>query len=85
MKYLHCHEDGIEHRLTKPDHPRTNRPVERMNWLRKDATVERTYFQSHEQLRGHLMAFSATYNLAKRLKLQRGQMPHEDGWRREPA
>jgi transposase InsO family protein len=34
-----CEANGIEHRLTKPNHPWTNGQVERMNRTIKDATV----------------------------------------------
>jgi len=37
-----CAEHGIEHRLTKPNHPWTNGQVERMNRIIKDATVKRS-------------------------------------------
>ena len=36
-----CQPNGIEHRLTKPNHPWTNGRVERMNRTIKDATVKR--------------------------------------------
>ncbi len=35
-----CEANGIEHRLTKPNHPWTNGQVERMNRTIKDATVD---------------------------------------------
>jgi transposase InsO family protein len=35
---LRCHENGIEHRLTKIKHPWTNGQVERMNRTIKEAT-----------------------------------------------
>lgn len=35
---------GIEHRLTKVGHPRTNGQVERMNRTIKDATVKRYHY-----------------------------------------
>ena len=44
-------EHGIEHRLTKPNHPWTNGQVERMNRTIKDATVKRYHHDSHDQLR----------------------------------
>jgi transposase InsO family protein len=37
-----CREHGIEHRLTKPNHPWTNGQVERMNRTLKEATVRRS-------------------------------------------
>src|ERR671913_2636505 len=48
-----CREHGIEHRLTKPNHPWTNGQVERMNRTLKDATVRRYHYDSHDQLRAH--------------------------------
>lgn len=35
-----CEANGIEHRLTKPNHPWTNGQVERMNRTIKDATTK---------------------------------------------
>ena len=72
-----CQDNGIEHRLTKPNHPWTNGQVERMNRTLKEATVKRYYYESHEQLRAHLEAFVAAYNFAKRLKTLRGLTPYE--------
>jgi transposase InsO family protein len=72
-----CQRHGIEHRLTKPNHPWTNGQVERMNRTLKEATVQRYYYESHEQLRAHLADFLAAYNFAKRLKTLRGLTPHE--------
>ena len=43
-----CREHGIEHRLTKPNHPWTNGQVERMNRTIKDATVKRYHYDSHD-------------------------------------
>ena len=61
---------GLEHRLTKPNHPWTNGPplgdcrqspagqrVERMNRTIKEATVKRFHYDSHDQLRPHLADF----------------------------
>ncbi len=48
---------GIEHRLTKPNHPWTNGQVERMNRTIKDATVKRFHYETHDQLRTHLADF----------------------------
>ncbi len=46
-----CEANGIEHRLTKPNHPWANGQVERMNRTIKDATVKRFHYDSHDQLR----------------------------------
>lgn len=73
MFSLRCRQNGIEHRLTKPDHPWTNGQVERMNRTLKGATVKRYHYESHNQARGHLAAFLAAYNFAKRLKTLRGK------------
>jgi transposase InsO family protein len=72
-----CWANDIEHRLTKPNHPWTNGQVERMNRTLKEATVNRYYYQTHNQLRDHLDAFIKAYNFAKRLKTLRGLTPHE--------
>jgi transposase InsO family protein len=45
-----CANHGIEHRLTKPNHPWTNGQVERMNRTIKEATVQRYHYDRHEQL-----------------------------------
>ena len=42
-----CHEHGIDHRLTKTNHPWTNGQVERMNRALKDATVKKYHDQTH--------------------------------------
>jgi len=57
-----CRMNGIEHRLTKPNHPWTNGQVERMNRTIKDATVNRYYYQSNEELQRHLDIFVAAFN-----------------------
>jgi transposase InsO family protein len=72
-----CQRHGIEHRLTKPNHPWTNGQVERMNRTLKEATVRRYYYETHDQLRQHLADFIAAYNFARRLKTLRGLTPHE--------
>ena len=59
--------NGIEHRLTKPNHPWTNGQVEQMNRTIKEATVKRYHHDSHDQLRTHLADFMAAYNFARRL------------------
>src|SRR6202162_20325 len=42
-----CDANGIEHKLTKPNHPWTNGQVERMNRTLKDATVQRYHYGTH--------------------------------------
>jgi transposase InsO family protein len=84
---MRCRENGIEHRLTKPNHPWTNGQVERMNRTLKEATVKRYHYESHDQLCEHLASFLAAYNFAKRLKTLRGLTPHEyicKIWNAEP-
>ena len=72
-----CEANGIEHRLTKPNHPWTNGQVERMNRTIKDATVKRFHYENHDQLRTHLADFLAAYNFARRLKTLGGLTPYE--------
>ena len=72
-----CRANGIEHRLTKPNHPWTNGQVERMNRTIKEATVNRYYYQDRPQLEKHLDIFIAAYNFAKRLKTIHGLTPYE--------
>lgn len=82
-----CRENGIEHRLTKPNHPWTNGQVERMNRTIKDATVKRYHYDNHDQLRSHLRDFIDAYNYARRLKTLKGLTPYEyicKTWTNEP-
>jgi transposase InsO family protein len=72
-----CHGHGIDHRLTKPNHPWTNGQVERMNRTIKEATVKRYHYGSHEQLKIHLSDFITAYNFARRLKTLHGLTPYE--------
>ena len=90
-----CQRHGIEHRLTKPNHPwtngqslpRTRSGVERMNRTIKEATVKRYHYDSHDQLRSHLDDFISAYNFARRLKTLKGLTPYEhicNAWTKEP-
>lgn len=82
-----CDEHGIEHRLTKINHPWTNGQVERMNRTIKDATVKRFHYEDHDQLRRHLADFISAYNFARRLKTLKGLTPYEfirKIWTNEP-
>ena len=72
-----CQRHGIEHRLTKPNHPWTNGQVERMNRTIKEATVKRFHYDNHDQLRRHLDDFVSAYNFARRLKTLKGLTPYE--------
>ena len=72
-----CEANGIEHRLTKPNHPWTNGQVERMNRTIKEATVKRYHYDNHDQLRTHLADLMAAYNFARRLKTLSGLTPYE--------
>ena len=84
---LLCRAHGIEHRLTKPNHPWTNGQVERMNRTLKEATIRRYHYDSHDQLRQHLEAFLDAYNFGKRLKTLKGLTPFESicaVWTKEP-
>lgn len=82
-----CDECGIEHRLTKLNHPWTNGQVERMNRTLKEGTVKKYYYESHRQLKQHLHAFLLAYNYAKRLKTLKGMTAYEyicRIWTKEP-
>jgi IS30 family transposase len=82
-----CAKNGIEHRLTKPNHPWTNGQVERMNRTLKEATVYRYYYDTHQQLREHLTTFMMAYNFAKRLKSLKGLTPYDyicQQWQKQP-
>ncbi|WP_247372088.1 integrase core domain-containing protein, partial [Bradyrhizobium sp. 18] len=74
---MRCHENGIEHRLTKIKHPWTNGQVERMNRTIKEATVKRYHYDRHDQLEAHLDDFINAYNYARRLKTLKGLTPYE--------
>jgi transposase InsO family protein len=82
-----CARNDIDHRLTKPKHPWTNGQVERMNRTIKEATVKRFYYETHDELRGHLDNFVTAYNFARRLKTLKGLTPYEficKAWTKEP-
>jgi transposase InsO family protein len=84
---LACAQNDVAHRLTKPRHPWTNGQVERMNRTIKEATVQRFYYATHDQLRTHLADFVAAYNFARRLKTLKGLTPYEficKQWTLEP-
>ena len=72
-----CQTQGIEHRLTKPNHPWTNGQVERTNRTIKEATVKRYHYESHDRLRSHPDDFVRAYNCGRRLKTLMGPTPFE--------
>lgn len=74
---MHCQENGIEHRLTKIRHPRTNDQVERMNRAIKEATVKRYHYDNRRQFETHLHGFIDADNYGRRLKTLRGLTPFE--------
>jgi len=76
-----CQANGIEHRLTKPNHPWTNGQVERMNRTIKDATTKRYHYDDHDQLERHLDLFLDAYNHARRLKTLKGLTPVQFIWK----
>jgi transposase-like protein len=83
-----CRQYGVEHRLTKPAHPWTNGPVERMNRTIKEATIQRFHYHTTQELNQPVQAFLLAYNHAKRLKALRGLTPHEfvcAQWQKNPA
>jgi transposase InsO family protein len=82
-----CRSNGIDHRLTKPNHPWTNGQVERMNRTLKEATVNRYHYESPDQLRSHLDDFVTAYNFGRRLKTLKGLSPYEyvcQTWMQQP-
>ena len=84
---MRCHENGIEHLLTKVKHRWTNGQVERMNRTIKEATVKRYHYDSHQQFEAHLVDFVSAYNFARRLKILKGLTPYEficKAWTTEP-
>ena len=82
-----CREHGIDHRLTKTNHPWTNGQVERMNRTLKEATVKTYYYETHVHLKEPLHAFLMADNFAKRLKTLKGLTPYQYScqcWHKEP-
>ena len=83
-----CRANGIEQRLTKPNHPWTNSQVERMNRTIKETTVNRDPYENHDQLRAHLADFVTVYNFARRFKILNGFKSYEyirNAWTKEPG
>ena len=58
-----------------------------MNRTIKEATVQRFYHESHQQLRQRLADFVAAYNFGRRLKTLKGLTPFEyicKSWTSQP-
>jgi transposase InsO family protein len=61
-----CIENNIEHRLTKPNTPKTNGMVERVNGTIKNNTIKINQFGKIEDLQSNLTDFLINYNLYRR-------------------
>ncbi|MFV0293327.1 MAG: integrase core domain-containing protein [Paracoccus sp. (in: a-proteobacteria)] len=82
-----CEANGIEHRLTRPNHPWTSGQVEQMNRTIKDVTVKQYHYDSHDLLRCHPADFLNAYNFARRLKTLSSLTPYKYSskiWTSEP-
>ena len=79
-----CTQDHFGHWITKPRHSWTNGQVERMYRTIKEATVKRSHYDTHDQLRRHLDDFVSAHDFGRRLK---GLTPYEaicKAWTAEP-
>lgn len=61
-----CKENNIDHRLTKPNTPKTNGMVERVNGTIKNGTILKEIYSNKEEMNNALMAFLVHYMLYKR-------------------
>jgi len=61
-----CTENDIEHRLTKPNTPKTNGMVERLNGTIKNNTVKINQYANLEEMQSNLTDFLINYNLYRR-------------------
>lgn len=61
-----CTEKNIKHRLTKPNTPKTNGMVERLNGTIKNNTIKINQYQNLQELQTNLTDFLTTYNLHRR-------------------
>ena len=61
-----CKKEKIEHRLTKPNTPKTNGMVERANGIIKRGTILKEQYANKEEMNTHLMRFLVYYLLYRR-------------------
>jgi transposase InsO family protein len=61
-----CKENNIDHRLTKPNTPKTNGMVERVNGTIKNGTILKEIYNNKEEMNNALMAFLVHYMIYKR-------------------
>lgn len=69
--------DGIKHRPTIPNHPRTDGQFERMNRTIEEASVKRFHRDSRDRPRTHLGEVMAAYPFARRLETLRVLAPYD--------
>ncbi len=75
-------EDGFEETrcgigFVRWDDVEKVQPFDMYNVLAVDITVKRFYYESHVQLRRHLVDLVAAYNFGRRLKTLKGLTPYE--------
>ena len=61
-----CKKEDIDHRLTKPNTPKTNGMVERVNGTIKSNTILKEQYGTKEEMNSHLMKYLAFYLLYRR-------------------
>jgi hypothetical protein len=72
-----CQYNGIEHRLTTPDHPWINGQAERMTRAIKEATSTSFHDASIQELRGQMADWRRPTSWAKPLKALKFRTPYE--------
>ena len=61
-----CEKNNVEHRLTKPNTPKTNGMVERVNGTIKNGTILKEVYTNKEEMNNALIAFLVHYMLYRR-------------------
>jgi len=61
-----CIENNIEHRLTKPNTPKTHGRIERVNGTIKNNTIKINQYGKIETLQSNVTDFLTNYNLYRR-------------------